>query len=185
MESMNRAVFFDKDGTLIEDVPYNVNPSLIKLKEGAGAALNQLRQADFELFVVSNQSGVARGYFAESELAAVWEKLSDLTGVQFADFYHCPHLPDGEVAAYSFVCDCRKPQPGLLLRAAFEHHIDLKNSWFVGDTLSDVEAGNRAGCRTILVADKDFQSNLTAGRQKPFGIAPSLWHAARIILETK
>lgn len=146
-----RAVFFDKDGTLIEDVPYNVNPNLIKLREDAGEALLLLREAGFKLFIISNQSGVARGLFEEKDLQAVWDKLNELTGIEFDGFYYCPHFTSGKVEKYSFACDCRKPAPGLILQAALAHNIDLTQSWMVGDTMNDIEAGQRAGCQTILL----------------------------------
>ena len=150
----DRAIFLDKDGTLIEDVPYNVDPSRIRLTPGAAEALPALHAAGYELLVISNQSGVARGYFPEEALVPVEARLRDLlaqVGVPLRGFYYCPHHPKGVVSNYAGVCACRKPAPGLLLRAAEEHHLNLKQSWFVGDILDDVEAGRRAGCRTILL----------------------------------
>ena len=149
-----RAVFLDKDGTLIEDVPYNVDPERIRLTSGAAEGLRALHAAGYRLIVISNQSGVARGYFPEAALTGVRTKLHELlaeAGVALAGFYYCPHHPQGAVADYAVACACRKPRPGLLVRAAQEHGIDLRRSWFVGDILDDVEAGRRAGCRTVLV----------------------------------
>src|SRR3954470_4364570 len=117
------AVFLDKDGTLIEDVPYNVDPARIRLMPGAAGGLRALDAAGYRLIVVSNQSGVARGYFEEAALAAVEARLRELlaeAGVPLAGFYYCPHHPEGSVAAYAVECSCRKPQPGLLVRAARE-----------------------------------------------------------------
>lgn len=150
----HKAVFLDKDGTLVEDVPYNVNPDRIVLTEGAATALQQLSQAGYLLIVVSNQSGIARGFFMESELDLVTLKLQMLLqpfGVSFSGFYYCPHYPDGVIESYAIACQCRKPQPGLLLQAAQDHEIDLRQSWMVGDILHDIEAGRAAGCRTILI----------------------------------
>ena len=151
---MNKAVFLDKDGTLIVDVPFNVDPKRIRLYPDAGPALQRMQSAGYRLVVVSNQSGVARGYFTEAALSAVWERLTGLLapfGVSFDGFYYCPHEPSGSVSDYAIACDCRKPQPGMLRRAALELNIDLAESWMIGDILHDVEAGNRAGCRSILV----------------------------------
>ena len=151
------AVFLDKDGTLIEDVPYNVDPQFIRLMPAAREALTLLHRAGYRLFVISNQSGVARGYFTEAEIAAVGDHLAevlDAWGVPLAGFHFCPHYPDGRVEAYTFRCACRKPEPGLILDAAERHGIDLRRSWFLGDIESDVEAGRRAGCGTILVRDR-------------------------------
>jgi histidinol-phosphate phosphatase family protein len=150
------AVFLDKDGTLVENVPYNVDPQKIKLAAGAEEGLPALYRAGFQMVVVSNQSGVARGIFPESALAPVETRLRELLaglGVPLAGFYYCPHHPDGSVAAYARLCECRKPAPGLILRAEKELQLDLGRSWFVGDIADDVEAGRRAGCRTILVGD--------------------------------
>jgi D-glycero-D-manno-heptose 1,7-bisphosphate phosphatase len=151
---VNKAIFLDKDGTLIEDVPYNVNPDLIVLKPNALEGLKAMQDAGFELIVISNQAGVARGYFQESALPGVWNKLSLLVaeaGIRFKAFYYCPNHPEGTVAPYNISCNFRKPKPGMLLQAAEEHQVDLSQSWMIGDILHDVEAGKRAGCRSILV----------------------------------
>lgn len=154
MSGNRRAVFLDKDGTLIEDVPYNVDPARIRLMPNAAAGLRALHRAGFLLVVISNQSGVARGYFPEAALAGVAARLRALlarAGVPLAGFYYCPHHPDGIVPGYAVSCLCRKPSHGLIVRAAREHGIDRAASWFVGDILDDVEAGHRAGCRTVLL----------------------------------
>ena len=146
------AVFIDKDGTLIESVPYNVDPALLRLRPGAAEALAALAKRGFALLVATNQSGLARGYYTRTEFArlqaALEKMLRDAAGVDLLDFLVCPHAPgpDGGPS-----CLCRKPAPGLLLRAARRHGIDLTRSWMVGDSLDDVEAGHRAGCRTVLL----------------------------------
>lgn len=152
--ALRPAVFFDKDGTLIDNLPFNVDPARMRLARGAQAAIGALTRAGFALFVVSNQAGVAHGRFAEAALAPVHARLREFVhaaGGRLAGFYYCPHDPAGHVAAYARSCDCRKPRPGLILQAAQAHGIDLARSWFVGDILHDVEAGNRAGCRTVLI----------------------------------
>ena len=151
---MKKAVFIDKDGTLIVDVPYNVNPDYIALMPEAGNSLRQLKDAGYGLFVVSNQSGVARGLFRESALKAVEERINQLLklfGTCIDDFYFCPHLPEGHIAVYAIDCECRKPGAGLLKAAARDFDLDLKHSWMIGDITTDSEAGKRAGCRTILI----------------------------------
>lgn len=151
---MRGAIFLDKDGTLIEDVPYNVDPALIRLMPGVGEVLRSLQEAGFALVVVTNQSGVARGLFPESALGGVEARLRELLaedGVTLAGFYACPHHPEGTVPEYAQDCDCRKPGPGLLRRAAGELNLDLDASWMVGDILNDIEAGRRAGCRAVLL----------------------------------
>jgi D,D-heptose 1,7-bisphosphate phosphatase len=171
----SRAIFFDKDGTLVKDIPYNVNPDLIVLNEGAAETVRKLKKAGFKIFIVSNQSGIARGFFEEKDLAAIWEKLNKLCETEFDGFYFCPHLPTGKIAEFSFSCDCRKPEAGMILRAANEYNLDLENSWIIGDSPKDAEAGRRAGCRTILLGGETENSDFTAG---------SLKEAAQIILNT-
>lgn len=150
---MNKAVFIDKDGTLIKNVPYNVDPERIELNEHAIEALAALQQHDYLLVIVSNQAGVAKGYFDEKALARVNTRIASLLAVHdvFIDaFFYCPHHPDGIISTYAKKCDCRKPAPGMLLQAAASLQIDLANSWMIGDILDDVEAGHRAGCKSIL-----------------------------------
>lgn len=148
------AIFVDKDGTLIHDVPYNVDPDRVRLREGAINALRRLQAAGYALVLVSNQPGVALGRFDERRLAALWDHLRealDAGGVRFEAFHYCPHHPHGTVAGYDKACTCRKPQAGLLLQAASEQYLDLGQSWMVGDILDDIEAGHRAGCRSVLL----------------------------------
>ncbi len=167
-----RAVFLDKDGTLIEDIPYNVDPELIRPTKGALEALRFLQDAGYQLIVVSNQSGVARGIFPERALIDVEKRLRAIlssAGVNLAGFYYCPHHPRAVVASYALDCDCRKPKPGLLLRAASEHQIDLGSSWMIGDILNDIQAGKSAGCRTILVDNgHETEWSLTPDRRPDF-----------------
>jgi|SRR5579884_1499702 len=183
---MTRAVFLDKDGTLVEDVPYNVDPAQIRLMPGSVEGLQALHGAGFRLVVISNQSGVARGYFAESALHAVAEHLRKLlaeAGVPLAGFYYCPHHPDGTVPAYTQPCSCRKPAPGLILQAAEELGINLEQSWFIGDILNDIEAGRRAGCRAILLDNGHETEWLGGSLREPHHTVRDLAEAARTILE--
>jgi D-glycero-D-manno-heptose 1,7-bisphosphate phosphatase len=177
------AVFLDKDGTLVEDVPYNADPARVRLAPGAAEGLAALHAAGYALAVVSNQSGVARGLFPEEALAAVWERLAGLLpGVPLAGFYYCPHHPGGVVPAYAVACGCRKPAPGLVLKAARELGVDPDRSWLVGDILDDVEAGRRAGCRTVLLDNGHETEWLDGPRRRPDFLAPDLAAAARIIV---
>jgi D-glycero-D-manno-heptose 1,7-bisphosphate phosphatase len=144
------AVFIDKDGTLIENVPYNVDPQQLRFMPHALSALAALQDAGYALVIATNQSGLARGLFTRAQFAqlqAALEQQLQQAGVVLTDLVLCPHAPDGLGRP---ACLCRKPSPGLLLRAALRHGIDLSRSWIVGDTLDDVEAGRRAGCRAIL-----------------------------------
>lgn len=181
---MNKAVFLDKDGTLIKNVPYNVDPARIQLDDTAIEALQLLQQQDYQLIVISNQAGVAKGYFTEKDLLQANTRIASLLmegGVELEAFYYCPHHPDGVIAPYAVKCDCRKPAPGLLLRAAEELQIDLSGSWMIGDILDDVEAGSRAGCQTILY-DNGNETEWEKDRYREPGFTvTSLYEAARII----
>lgn len=180
-----RAVFLDKDGTLIEDVPYNVDPELLHLTQGAVEGLHVLHTAGYPLIVITNQSGVARGYFPESALVAVEERLRQLLAevdIPLAGFYYCPHHPDGVVANYAIACSCRKPEPGLLIHAADSHGIDLRESWFIGDILNDVEAGRRAGCRTILIDNGNETEWQMSAQRSPHYVVSDLVEAAQVIM---
>jgi D-glycero-D-manno-heptose 1,7-bisphosphate phosphatase len=180
----NQAIFLDKDGTLLEDVPYNVEPRLMRLSPGAGDAL-RLLAPHYLLVVISNQSGVAHGYFAESALRSVESHLRQLLtkyGTTLSGFYYCPHHPRGQVAAYRCQCECRKPQPGMLVQAAIDLNLDLRSSWMVGDILDDVEAGRRAGCRTLLI-DNGGETEWRSGEcRQPDFTTDNLYSAAEHIL---
>lgn len=179
-----KAVFLDKDGTLIEDVPYNVDPERIQLTQGAVEGLKLLDAAGYQLIVITNQSGVARGYFPESALVAVEERSRQLlaeVGVSLAGFYYCPHHPDGVVSELAITCSCRKPEPGMLLYAADKHGIDIQESWFIGDILNDVEAGRRAGCRTILIDNGNETEWQLSPERSPHYVVTDLTQAAQVI----
>jgi D-glycero-D-manno-heptose 1,7-bisphosphate phosphatase len=149
------AVFIDKDGTLVDEVPGNVDPALLRLRPGAAQALAALSERGFALLVATNESGLARGSYTRAQFArlqaALEKQLREAAGVELLDFLVCPHAPGADGGPS---CLCRKPAPGLLLRAARRHDIDLSRSWMLGDTLEDVEAGHRAGCRALLLAPR-------------------------------
>ena len=181
------AVFLDKDGTLVDDVPYNVDPERIELSAGAAEGARLLSEAGYALVVVSNQSGVARGLFAEEAIAGVESRIRELLAdysVRLAGFYYCPHHPAGKVERYARLCSCRKPAPGMLLTAARDLSLDLSRSWLIGDILDDVEAGNRAGCRTILL-DNVHETEWIEGPQRvPGARAADLYEAAQIVVRS-
>lgn len=183
-----RAVFLDKDGTLVPNLPYNVNPCAMELAPAAGDALRRLQRGGFVFVVVSNQSGVARGYFEERDLEPVRARLEELLArerVALLDFLYCPHHPEGTRLGYALECTCRKPAPGLLHVAAAKHGIDLGHSWMVGDILNDIEAGQRAGCRTVLI-ENGGETEWRFGPQRvPHFRAAGLEHAADCILEAE
>ena len=150
----NKAIFLDRDGTLIEDPGYLNHPEQVKLLEGVAEALIELRAMGYMLIVVSNQSAVARGVVSEKDLGEIHNRLRQLLterGAYLDQIYYCPYHPDGVIPKYRKESDWRKPNPGMLLAAADEMDIDLSQSWSIGDSSRDVEAGLRAGCKTILI----------------------------------
>jgi D-glycero-D-manno-heptose 1,7-bisphosphate phosphatase len=185
LQTSSAAVFLDKDGTLIDDVPYNVDPACIRLATGAAEGATRLAEAGYALVVVSNQSGVARGMFAEDAIPSVERRIRELLAecdVPLAGFYYCPHHPHGAVARYRMNCGCRKPKPGMLLRAADDLGLDLSRSWMVGDILDDIEAGHRAGCRAVLIENGHETLWHWSPARRPDLIVPDLAEAAQAIL---
>ncbi|MGD0198641.1 MAG: HAD family hydrolase [Solirubrobacteraceae bacterium] len=144
-----RAVFLDRDGTLIADPGYLRDPGRVELLPGAAAALAELARRGALLVVVSNQSGIGRGLITPQEARSVHDRFAHLleqAGVALDDAYYCPHAPDAG-------CTCRKPLPGMLLQAAREHGIDLDRSTMIGNSADDIAAGQAAGAFTILLLD--------------------------------
>jgi D-glycero-D-manno-heptose 1,7-bisphosphate phosphatase len=148
------AVFIDRDGTLNVNTGYVGDPSLVVLVPRAAAGVRALNAAGYAIVVVSNQSGIARGYFSAAEADAVDARVRELLareGATISAMYRCPHWPVGERPNDAPECDCRKPKPGMLLRAAADLDLDLASSWMIGDRLLDMQAGRAADCRCVLV----------------------------------
>ena len=187
----NKAVFLDRDNTLIVDPGYLAEPSAVKLLPGVELALKSLAQAGYKTVAVTNQSGIARGMLTEEALGEIHGELRRQLaerGAHLDAIYYCPFHPEGTVAEFTGDSDLRKPKPGMLLKAAKEHDIDLSSSWMVGDSARDIEAGQRAGCRTVRVRtrpphhatpgeldDEDVQADYTVR---------NLVDAARVILRS-
>lgn len=149
-----KAVFLDRDGTIINDPGYINHPGQVKLLPGVGQSLALLKKMGYLLVIVTNQSGVARGMVTEQGLGEIHHHLKKLLadeGVYIDAIYYCPFHPEGTVEKYKRESDLRKPSPGMLLKAAQELKIDLSRSWMIGDAYRDTTAGSRAGCQTILL----------------------------------
>lgn len=145
LEGRNAAVFLDRDGTIMHDVEYCGDPTRVEVFDGAAAALRRLKAAGFKIIVITNQSGIGRGYFSESDYRTVEAEAARQLGNEIVDAtYFCPDAPD--LASMR-----RKPAPGMIFEAARDHEIDLSRSFFVGDKRIDAECGRNAGVRTILV----------------------------------
>jgi len=150
----NKAIFLDRDDTLIEDPGYINHPDQIKLLDDVAEALIELKRIGYKLIVVSNQSAVAHGIVTEKVIGEIHNRLKQLLAEQgaFLDrIYYCPYHPEGAIPKYRKESDWRKPNPGMLLAAADEMDVDLSQSWSIGNSARDVEAGLRAGCKTILI----------------------------------
>lgn len=175
-------IFLDKDGTLIDDLPYNVDPRRIRFAPRARDAVRLWAEHDLPIAIVTNQSGVARGYFTTRELEILADHLEGELrelGAEWAGFYACPHLPEG-INEYAVDCECRKPAPGLLHQAAEDLGAEPANSWFIGDTWMDMVAGRAAGCRTILVGPEVRLVGEWPDERRPDHAVRDLLDAARI-----
>ncbi len=210
---MNRAIFLDRDNTLIHNDGDLGDPAQVKLIQGVASAIASLRGLGYRIIVVSNQGGVARGKFTEAEVEATNARVNDLivqiSGAGIDRFYYCPYHPQGTVEKYRSEHPWRKPQPGMLLQACKDMQLDMGQSWMVGDQLRDVEAGAAAGVRTILLtpqagaaqppllqermaaellgqpADKNHEGKNEKPRVMPDFVARNLIEAVRIIAQQR
>jgi D-glycero-D-manno-heptose 1,7-bisphosphate phosphatase len=174
----NRAVFLDRDGTIMEDSNYVGNVERVVLIPNAATALKRLQDAGYKLFIVTNQSGVGRGYFTRDAVEAIHTHLNDhfsRAGVRFDHYYVCPHHPEDN-------CDCRKPKPRFLFEAAREHGLDLASCFMVGDRASDIQTGVNAGTKTILVLTGAGRETLAKPEVRPDFVAGNINEAATWIL---
>jgi len=147
---MNKAIFLDRDGTLIKDKEYQFISSEIEFIEGVTEALNKFLSLGFKLIVITNQSGIGRGYYNVEDMNSINRAINDELSkdcISIIDFYHCPHFLGSEMEVYNIQCSCRKPAPGLLIQAAKDYDIDLSQSYMIGDKESDVLAGENAGVK--------------------------------------
>ena len=147
----------DRDGVLNKDPPHYAHRlDQLELIPRSGIAVKCLNDQGYLVIIISNQSGVARGYYTEKDVSifnnALLMKIQEFGGTVDA-IYYCPHHPDAKIEKYRVKCQCRKPAPGQILRAAKEHNVDLQKSYVVGDKWSDINAGKNAGCQTILETD--------------------------------
>ncbi len=171
LSSLSPGVFLDRDGTLMRDVDYCGNPKAVEIFTGVPAALRRLKDAGYKLIVITNQSGIGRGYFTEENYRAVESEVQRQLGVIDATYF-CPDLPDAG-------CRCRKPEAGLIFDAQRDHAIDLLRSYFIGDKAIDAECGRNAGLRTILVQTGSEPANERSGAD---WLARDLAEAVEIIL---
>jgi len=189
----NKAVFLDRDGVINEivyhkemgivDSPFTVEQ--FKLLPDVGKAINKFHELGFKVILISNQPGVAKDHHDLDELEKIKNKMRDELAKEGAEFdaeYYCLHHPDAKIEKYKEICDCRKPKPGLILRAAKDHDIDLSKSWMIGDGINDIQAGQAAGLKTIFIGRLkcDICKLLEEEGAKPDFIAPNLYKTSII-----
>jgi D-glycero-D-manno-heptose 1,7-bisphosphate phosphatase len=189
-KNLSIAVFLDRDGTIIEDRGYLNHPDLLELIPNASEAIASLNRAGLKTIVVSNQSGVARGYFPESLLAVLHEKMLGLLserGARIDAVYYCPHHPCVGEPPYRRDCECRKPKTGMIGRAANDFSLDIGRSYFIGDKISDMQTAANAGCKSLLVmtgyGKGEWEFNRSRLKKTPDYLAADLFDAAQWILK--
>lgn len=163
MNKQRKAVFLDRDGVIVQEKPSIATLKDITIFPFAPLAIERLKRLDFLVIIISNQTVVSKGIISEDEMLSLNNFIFNeieftLMGAKIDDFFYCPHHPDAQIVRYRMNCECRKPKPGLILSAQQKYNIDLKNSFFIGDRISDVVAGNLAGCGTILVNTGEHNS---------------------------
>ncbi len=151
---MNKVVFLDRDGTINVEVDYLHKKEDFKFEENADKAIKIINDLGYKVIVVTNQSGIARGYYTENDLKTLHVYLDEelkKIGAKVDAYYYCPHHPNAKLDEYKIDCECRKPEIGMFMEAAKDFSIDFSNSIIVGDKISDLEAGVRLGMKTVLV----------------------------------
>lgn len=168
---MQKVCFLDRDGVLIKEECYLSDPDHVNLIPGAAASINRLHALGYLCIVITNQAGVARGYYSEESIGLVHAKIDTLLAEENASidaYYYCPHHAEGKVAEYTKVCECRKPAPGMVNKACADFEIDIEHSFVIGDKVTDVQTAFNAGCKTgILVrtghGESEIEKNDTTG----------------------
>ncbi|MGH9872560.1 MAG: D-glycero-alpha-D-manno-heptose-1,7-bisphosphate 7-phosphatase [Pyrinomonadaceae bacterium] len=186
---MKRAVFIDRDGTISEEVGYINHPSRFRVFPYAAAAIKHLNEAGWLAVVVTNQAGVARGYFSEDMIQTVHAEMKaelEAAGARLDAVYYCAHHPSVGEPPYRFDCDCRKPKPGLISQAARDFSVDLAGSWMVGDRYSDVELARNAGVKSMFVMSGygrgEWEHQRLNWTEQPDMVAENLLEAVQIIV---
>ena len=190
----NKAVFLDRDGVINEVIFHKEmgivdSPSTVeqfKILQGVGRAINKFHELGFKVIIVSNQPGMAKDHYNIDVFEKIQEKMKtelEKDGAKLDAEYYCLHHPEAKIEKYHVICDCRKPKPGLILQAAKENDIELSESWMIGDGINDIQAGQAAGCRTILIGRRkcDVCRIMEDEGVKPDFISPNLYKASLII----
>lgn len=182
-----KAVFLDRDGTIIVHEPYLNSPDQLKLLPNAAEGIRLFKEHGYLIIIVTNQSGIARGFFDEERLIHIHKKLMDMLEDEDAgidDIYYCPHHKEGVIERYKVDCECRKPKSQMLLNAAKQHHIDLTQSLMIGDSQRDMQAGKNVGCTCILIKnDRMDNTDITSIVRMEDYVVKDLLEAARIVAQ--
>ena len=179
----NKACFLDRDGVLIEERNYISSPSEAEIFPETIQALKILRKNGFKIIVITNQGGVAKGYYKEESIFDVHKEIDRQLAkakLKIDKYYYCPHHPEGMVKKYSVACRCRKPAPGLILDAVKDFNIDLSKSFLIGDKVSDIEAAQNAGCSAILVETGHGQEHVSNARIKNIIVTKNILEAVKL-----
>lgn len=175
LSNKQKAVFLDRDGTINKYVGFLRNIDDLELLDGVAEAIRNINNSGYLAIVVTNQPVIARGEVTVAELAEIHNKIETLLGLEGAyldAIYYCPHHPhkgyEGEIPELKFDCDCRKPKPGMIIRAAEDFNIDLSKSYMIGDSENDILCGKNAGCKTVLIGQGSFDQNITTTSLKEF-----------------
>tara|TARA_A100001011_G_scaffold400274_1_gene513742 strand:- start:14605 stop:15150 length:546 start_codon:yes stop_codon:yes gene_type:complete len=181
---MFRALFLDRDGVINYDDGYTFKISKLKILDGVIEGLQAIKHLNFKIIIVTNQSGLARGLFTIQDFHGYMNKLIEIlesNGISICDYFYCPHHVNGVIEELSILCKCRKPHPGMILKARDKHNIDLSKSILIGDKKSDIEAGIRANIPyNIMISNSIDNKN-----PKPFAYAKNLIEASKIITKLK
>lgn len=177
LKNKQKAVFLDRDGTINKYVGFLRDIDQFELIEGVAEAIKRINASGYLCIVITNQPVIARGEVTVPQLEEIHNKMETLLGLEGAyidGLYYCPHHPhkgfEGEIPGLKFDCECRKPKPGMLLKAAEEFNIDLSKSWMVGDGVNDIKAGENAGCKTCLIGKNEFGQDMTVGSLLEFAM---------------
>ena len=188
--TLNKALFLDRDGTINIENGHIANPDEMELIECAGDAIKKINKSKFLAICITNQPVIARGECTFEGLDEIHNKMEFELGKcnsYLDDIYFCPHHQDsgfeGEIPELKINCNCRKPKPGMLIEAKIEHNIDLTESWFIGDSISDIEAANRINCKSVLISNPDTYENSTDPIKEPTNVQPDIESAVNYILD--
>ena len=177
MTETRKAVFLDRDGTINVDKDYLYKIEEFEYLPGVKDALKRFQAAGYELIIITNQSGIGRGYYTEEDFKKLCDFMTEdlkKDGIEISDIYYCPHLPEAAAIEYRADCDCRKPKPGMILAAANKYNLDLENSYMVGDSFTDVQCGRAAGVKTVFLGDYKCDACKRLCDDKPDIICKSL-----------